>query len=51
MIGYSYIHSAVDDHSRPAYSEVLPDKRQRTAIALWQRARSSPPTASPSNAF
>ncbi len=38
MIGYSYIHSAVDDHSRLAYSEVLPDERQHTAIAFWQRA-------------
>ena len=26
MIGYSYIHSAVDDHSRLAYSEILPDE-------------------------
>ncbi|MFI8320717.1 IS481 family transposase, partial [Streptomyces sp. NPDC085529] len=38
VIGYSYIHSAVDDHSRLAYSEVLPDERQHTAIAFWQRA-------------
>ncbi|MFI8266777.1 IS481 family transposase [Streptomyces sp. NPDC085665] len=38
VIGYSYIHSAVDDHSRLAYSEALPDERQHTAIAFWQRA-------------
>ncbi|WPO69572.1 IS481 family transposase [Streptomyces sp. KN37] len=38
VIGYSYIHSAVDDHSRLAYSEILPDERQHTAIAFWQRA-------------
>ncbi|MFC9282284.1 IS481 family transposase [Streptomyces collinus] len=38
VIGYSFIHSAVDDHSRLAYSEVLPDERQHTAIAFWQRA-------------
>ncbi|MFJ2649901.1 IS481 family transposase [Streptomyces sp. NPDC087420] len=38
VIGYSYIHSAVDDHSRLAYSEVLADERQHTAIAFWQRA-------------
>lgn len=38
MIGYSYIHSTVDGHSRLAYSEVLPDERRHTAIALWQRA-------------
>ncbi len=38
MIGYSYIHSAVDDHSRLAYSEVLNDERKETAAAFWQRA-------------
>ncbi|WP_412076035.1 IS481 family transposase [Streptomyces xanthophaeus] len=39
VIGYSFIHSAVDDHSRLAYSEVLSDERQHTAIAFWQRAQ------------
>ncbi|WP_329192147.1 MULTISPECIES: IS481 family transposase [unclassified Streptomyces] len=38
VIGYSYVHSAVDDHSRLAYSEVLTDERQHTAIAFWTRA-------------
>ncbi len=38
-IGYSYIHSAVDDHSRLAYSEVLPDERKETATGFWQRAQ------------
>lgn len=38
VIGYSYIHSAVDDHSRLAYSEILPNECQHTAIAFWQRA-------------
>lgn len=38
VIGYSYIHSAVDDHSRLAYSEVLPDERKETATAFWTRA-------------
>ncbi|MEJ8634983.1 IS481 family transposase [Streptomyces sp. MS2.AVA.5] len=38
VIGYNYIHSAVDDHSRLAYSEVLTDERQHTATAFWQRA-------------
>lgn len=38
MIGYSYIHSAVDDHSRLAYSEVLANEKQETAAAFWQRA-------------
>ena len=39
-VGYAYIHSAVDDHSRVAYSEVLADERAVTAVAFWQRARS-----------
>ncbi|WP_328681968.1 IS481 family transposase [Streptomyces sp. NBC_00322] len=38
VIGYSYIHSAVDDHSRLAYSEILTDERKETAVAFWQRA-------------
>ncbi|MGW1281393.1 IS481 family transposase [Streptomyces tsukubensis] len=38
VIGYSYVHSAVDDHSRLANSEVLPDERQHTAAGFWQRA-------------
>ncbi|WP_371517397.1 IS481 family transposase [Kitasatospora sp. NBC_01300] len=39
VIGYSYVHSAVDDHTRLAYSEILPDERQETATAFWQRAQ------------
>ncbi len=39
VIGYSYIHSAVDDHSHLAYSEVLIDERKETAIAFWRRAQ------------
>ncbi|MFF4949642.1 IS481 family transposase [Streptomyces chattanoogensis] len=38
VIGYSYLHSAVDDHSRLAYSEVLADERKETAAAFRQRA-------------
>lgn len=37
-VGYAYIHSAVDDHSRLAYSEILADERQHTCAAFWQRA-------------
>ncbi len=49
-VGYSYLHNAVDDHSRPAYSEILPDEKKETAVAFWQRAQISlPPTASPSS--
>lgn len=28
----------MDDHSRPAYSEILGDERQETVAAFWQRA-------------
>ena len=38
-MGYAYIHSAVDDHSRLAYSEILDDERKESATAFWQRAR------------
>lgn len=37
-VGYCYIHSAVDDHSRLAYSEELPDETAQTAAAFWRRA-------------
>jgi transposase InsO family protein len=37
-LGYGFIHSAVDDHSRLAYSEILPDERKETAAAFWGRA-------------
>jgi transposase InsO family protein len=37
-VGYAFIHTAIDSHSRLAYSEVLPDERATTAIAFWHRA-------------
>ena len=37
-VGYGYIHSAVDDHSRLAYSEILSDERKETAAGFWSRA-------------
>jgi transposase len=37
-LGYGFIHSAVDDHSRLAYSEILGDERKETAAAFWERA-------------
>lgn len=37
-VGYDYIHSAVDDHSRLAYSEICGDERAPTAAAFWTRA-------------
>ncbi|MGV9638550.1 IS481 family transposase [Nocardia testacea] len=36
--GYRYLHHAVDDHTRPAYSEILDDERKHTAAGFWQRA-------------
>lgn len=33
-----YLHHAVDDHSRVAYSEILDDEPGRTAAASWARA-------------
>lgn len=38
-LGYSYLHHAVDDYSRLAYSEILTDERKETAAAFWKRAR------------
>jgi transposase InsO family protein len=36
--GWEYVHVAVDDYSRLAYAEVLPDERATTAIAFLERA-------------
>jgi len=36
--GYDYVHSLVDDHSRLAYSEVLPDEKGVTCAAFLSRA-------------
>ena len=36
--GYAYVHSAVDDRSRLAYSEVHDDESFATTIAFWHRA-------------
>jgi transposase InsO family protein len=37
-IGWEYVHVAVDDHSRLAYAEVLPDEKAVTAIGFLHRA-------------
>ena len=37
-LGYDYVHVCVDDYSRLAYVEVLPNERATTAIAFLQRA-------------
>jgi transposase InsO family protein len=37
-LGYDYVHSLVDDHSRLAYSEVLADEKGATCAAFLARA-------------
>ena len=37
-IGYDYVHSMVDDHSRLAYSEILPDEKGPTCAGFILRA-------------
>lgn len=37
-IGYDYVHSVVDDHSRLAYSEIFADERADTCAAFFARA-------------
>ena len=36
--GFDYVHSAVDDHSRLAYSEILPDEKGPTCAEFLGRA-------------
>jgi transposase InsO family protein len=36
--GYAYLHNAVDDHSRLAYTEILADEKKETAAKFWERA-------------
>src|SRR5262249_11516069 len=38
VLGYGYLHTALDDHSRLACTEVLPDERKDTAAAFLARA-------------
>ena len=38
-VGYAYVHSAVDDHSRLAYSEIHDDEKGPTAVEFWTRAQ------------
>ena len=39
--GFDYVHSLVDDHSRFAYSEVLPDETAPTCTEFFARAMSA----------
>ena len=36
--GWEYVHITVDDYSRLAYAEVLPDEKATTAVAFLRRA-------------
>ncbi len=38
-VGYSFLHHAVDDHTRLAYSEIHDDERKETAAGFWKRAK------------
>ena len=38
QIGFDYVHAAVDDHTRLAYAEVLPDEKGTTAAGFLLRA-------------
>ncbi|SEB31037.1 Integrase core domain-containing protein [Streptomyces melanosporofaciens] len=37
-VGHTYLHSALDDHSRLAYTEALDDEKAVSAVAFWHRA-------------
>jgi transposase InsO family protein len=37
-LGYDYLHVAIDDHTRLAYVEALPDEKDPTAAAFLRRA-------------
>jgi transposase InsO family protein len=37
-LGYAYLHTAIDAHSRLAYTEILADERAATTTAFWARA-------------
>jgi len=38
-IGYAFVHSAIDAHSRLAYSEVHDNEQALTNLAFWRRAK------------
>jgi transposase InsO family protein len=37
-VGWEFVHIAVDDYSRLAYAEVLPDEKAQTAVGFLRRA-------------
>jgi hypothetical protein len=38
---YAYLHNAVDDHSRFAYTEILDGEKKETAAGFWERANAA----------
>ena len=38
-IGYTYLHVAIDDHSRVAYVEAHNDEKADTTVGFWRRAQ------------
>lgn len=38
QVGYRYIHTAIDDRTRIAYSEILDNEQAVTAAGFWRRA-------------
>jgi transposase InsO family protein len=38
-VGYDYVHSAIDAHSRLAYSEILANEKGPTCAGFWERAQ------------
>jgi transposase InsO family protein len=39
-VGYDFVHSAIDAHSRLAYSEILENEQGPTCAGFWRRAES-----------
>ncbi|MDJ0521181.1 MAG: IS481 family transposase [Planctomycetota bacterium] len=37
-LGFEYVHVCVDDHTRLAYAEILPNERKESAIGFLERA-------------
>ncbi len=40
-VEFDYVHSVIDDHSRLAYSEILPDEKGATCAGFFERAIAS----------
>jgi hypothetical protein len=38
QVGWEYVHIAIDDATRLAYVEVLPDEKASTAVGFLRRA-------------